>query len=200
MSAIHIDTVQEFLSLRPLLQKHTVTSGTHGPIRVPCTTTLLVRGSLIVANSYNPNAVPEDRMELLRTSIVENGFCFPIVVIWDDDLEKFVIIDGFHRGLIAGPDWLDLDYIPVVVLDHNMAQRMAATIQFNKSRGVHQVDLDAEVIRALIEQGMSEEQISEHLGLDMETVHRYKQITGVAELFKGAAYSRSWSIVEDSDA
>jgi len=76
---------------------------------------------------------------------------------------------------------------------------MAATVQFNKARGVHQVDLDADVIRALIEQGMSESDISIHLGIDEETVHRYKQITGVAELFKNTPYSASWEMVETDD-
>jgi hypothetical protein len=74
---------------------------------------------------------------------------------------------------------------------------MAATIQFNKARGVHQIDLDAELIRALIEQGLSEDEISVRLGIDIDTIHRYKQITGVAELFAKADYSMSWHIEEE---
>jgi DNA invertase Pin-like site-specific DNA recombinase len=73
---------------------------------------------------------------------------------------------------------------------------MTATVQFNKARGVHQVDLDAEVIRALIEQGMGEEEIAAKLGIDEDTVHRYKQLTGIAELFKNTTYSTAWEMVE----
>ncbi len=157
----------------------------------------LVPRDMVIANSYNPNAVPLDKMELLKQSIIDNGFCFPIVTIWDNDLEKYVIIDGFHRFIICQHDWLDIPEVPVVVLDHDISKRMAATMQFNKARGVHQVDLDAELIRSLLEQGQNEEEISIHLGIDIETIHRYKSLTGIAELFKNSQYSMSWSVVED---
>lgn len=138
-------------------------------------------------------------MELLRQSIMDNGFAFPIVTIYDPDLERFVVIDGFHRYLISGPDWLDMAYVPIVVLEHDISQRMTATWQFNKARGVHQVDLDADLIRALIEQGIAEDEIAEHLGIDLDTVFRYKQVTGIAELFKNQDYSMAWEMVEVED-
>lgn len=194
-----IDTIEQFFEAKNKIEPVYINSKTHGKILVPCANTLLVSTKLITANLYNPNSVSGDKMELLKQSILDNGFCFPIVAIWSNDQQKFVIIDGFHRETIGGPDWLDFDYVPVAVLDHDITKRMAATIQFNKARGVHQVDLDAEVIRALIEQGLSEEEIAQRLGIDIETVHRYKQITGVAELFKNTDYSMSWEIVEDSD-
>jgi hypothetical protein len=76
---------------------------------------------------------------------------------------------------------------------------MTATVQFNKARGIHQVDLDADLVRALIEQGMSEDDVSEQLGMDMDTVHRYKQVTGIASLFAKAQYSMAWEM-EDVDS
>lgn len=167
-------------------------------IKIPCLSVLLVLRDQIVANNYNPNSVPPDKMELLRQSILDNGFCFPIVTIRDEDRGVFVIVDGFHRWLLCQPDWLDITEVPIVVLEHNISQRMIATKQFNAARGFHQVDLDAELVRALIEQGLSEEEISGRLQMDLETIHRYKQLTGVAELFKNAAYSMSWEI-EESD-
>jgi len=197
MPAIHIDTMAQFVAARAEMTPVYITSKSHGKVLVPCANTILVRVELVVANGWNPNFVSADKMQLLRQSILENGFCFPVVAIWDDESETFIIIDGFHRRTIGGPEWLDFDYIPLVFLDHNIAQRMTATVQFNKARGVHQVDLDAEVIRALIEQGLAEEEIAAHLGIDLETVHRYKQITGVAELFKNSAYSTAWTMVDD---
>lgn len=196
---INIDTIEQFQSAKAALQPVFINSRTHGKIEVPCMQTLLVNTSLIQANAYNPNSVPAERMELLKQSILDNGFCFPIVTIWDDDVERFVIIDGFHRNLIGSPAWLDFDYLPVVVLRHDIAKRMIATHQFNKARGVHQVDLDADVIRALIGQGLSEEDIALHLGLDLDTIHRYKQLTGIADLFKNATYSMAWEIVDDEE-
>jgi len=165
-------------------------------ITFPCLTTRLVARDLVVANNYNPNSVPPDKMELLRQSIIDNGFCFPIVTIWDADQERYVIIDGFHRWTICQSEWLDIPEIPIVVLTHDISARMIATKQFNAARGFHQVDLDADLVRSLIEQGVSEEEIGQRLQMDMETIYRYKQLTGIAELFKNAAYSTAWSMEE----
>lgn len=192
-----IDTMEQFLAARAASQPVYVESKTHGRVLVPCVNTLLVRTTMVVANAYNPNHVSNDKMSLLQQSIIDNGFCFPVVVIWDDADCKFVIIDGFHRSVIAGGDWLDLDYLPVVVLAHGIEQRMVATVQFNKARGVHQVDLDADLIRALVDQGMPNEEIAAKLGIETEAVHRYKQIAGVASLFANSEYSRAWDMQEE---
>ncbi len=192
-----IVTIDQYLSQKiPTLS---VPARRKQTILIPCASTLVVRRDLVQANTYNPNSVPDEKMELLRQSIVDNGFCFPIVTIYDPDLRAFVVVDGFHRYLISGPDWLGMEYVPIVVLDHDISQRMTATWQFNKARGVHQVDMDADLIRALLQQGMEEDAIAQHLGIDLDTVHRYKQITGIAELFKGAQYSMSWEMVEVSN-
>lgn len=166
-------------------------------IEIPCLNIKLVKRELLQANNYNPNNVPKDKMELLKQSIIDNGFCYPIITIWDNDLEKYIIIDGFHRYTICQEKWLNIKKIPIIVLQHDIAKRMTATIQFNKARGVHQVDLDAELIRNLCEQGLSDEEISTHLGIDINTVFRYKQLTGMAELFKNVDYSISWGMKED---
>jgi ParB-like chromosome segregation protein Spo0J len=194
-----VDTIEQFKEIRDLLDPVYITSRSRGKVLVPCCNTILVSTKLIVENQYNPNHVPAEKMKLLMQSILDNGFCFPVVVIYDDESEFFVVIDGFHRTIIGGNGWLEFDYIPLVVLDHDIKRRMAATVQFNKARGVHQVDLDADVIRALIEQGMSEDDICAHLGIDEETVHRYKQLTGIAELFKNSDYSISWGMKEIPD-
>jgi ParB-like chromosome segregation protein Spo0J len=191
-----IDSTEDYLEYRQLAQPVTVVGKRNRVIAIPCASTILVKRSLVVANVYNPNHVSDDKMELLYQSIIDNGFAFPIVVIWDNDQGLFVVVDGFHRYLISGSDWLDLPHVPVAVLAHDATQRMVATWQFNKARGSHEVDLDADLIRALIQQGMEENDICEHLGIDLDTVHRYKQITGIAELFKNAEYSMAWEMVE----
>ena len=193
---IAIDTMEDFLAARSAMVPVYITSKTHGKILVPCMNTFLVRTELVLENLYNPNTVSDDKMALLHESIVANGFCFPVVVIWDDEQRRFVVIDGAHRRQIVGPDWLDCDYVPVVVLAHGTDKRLTATWQFNKARGVHQVDMDAELIRKLIEQGVAEDSIATRLGIDLDTIHRYKQLTGVAELFSKAEYSMAWEIEE----
>lgn len=192
-----IDTAKQLRAWRKKDSATSISSSKHGKILVPCCSTIIVSTELVVANGYNPNSVPEEKMELLARSILDNGFCFPIVTIWDEEQEKLVIIDGFHRSLMAGARWLGLSHVPVVVLEHDITKRMAATVQFNKARGVHQVDLDAEVIRKLIEQGLADGEVAERLGIDLETVHRYKQLTGVAALFANSEYSGAWEMVDD---
>jgi len=194
-----IETIDQYLSVRTQIEHISIPGKRKLKVMVPCANTLLVERSLVQANTYNPNAVSDEKMELLRQSIVDNGFAFPIVTIYDPELQRFIVIDGFHRYLISGPQWLGMQYVPIVVLEHDIARRMTATWQFNKARGVHQVDLDADLIRALLEQGMAEDDIAAHLGIDLDTVHRYKQVTGIAELFKGSQYSMSWEVVEVDD-
>ena len=165
-------------------------------ITFPCLEIKMVKREMLLANNYNPNNVPKDKMELVKQSIIDNGFCFPIVTIWSEEDEQYIIIDGFHRYTMSMPEWLDLPEVPIVVLEHNISQRMAATIQFNKARGVHAVDGDAEIVKALTEQGLTDEEISQHLGIDIETILRYKSLTGITELFKNVNDSRSWDAGE----
>lgn len=196
---IYIDTPEQFRAIRDSLAPAEIRSKRYGTVKVPCVNTLLVARGLIKANSYNPNSVSRDKMRLLRQSIRDNGWCFPIVAIWDDDEALFVIVDGFHRTAMGDPAWMDLEHIPLTLVEHDVSKRMYATVQFNKARGVHQVDLDADLIRLLIEQGNTDEEISKHLGIDLDTVHRYKQVAGIAELFKNTPWSMSWDAVDEAD-
>lgn len=73
---------------------------------------------------------------------------------------------------------------------------MEATVQFNRARGVHQTERMSDLVRALHEQGVSDIEIAEKLGMEIEEVHRLKQLTGIAELFKNQQYSRSWEMID----
>lgn len=174
-----------------------------GKVEIACMAVRLVRRDDVRANNYNPNSVPPDKMELLAQSVADNGFCFPLVVIRDDEAsgaegrDIYVIVDGFHRWTVSQPAWLDIAEVPVVVLRHGMEKRLAATWQFNKARGSHRVDLDAELVRRLVDQGLSDEEVASKLGVELDTVHRYKQVTGVAALFSSVPYSTAWSMTDD---
>lgn len=169
-----------------------------GKIDLPCMNPIIVPIEKVRANNYNPNNVSENNMQLLLQSIKDNGFCFPVVTVYDPDEDVYVIVDGFHRYSIF-KDYLEADELPIVVLNQDIKQRMASTVQFNRARGVHQVELMGDLVKALIDQGASDEEISKHLGMDLEEVFRLKQITGIAELFKNQTYSKSWVIEEAAD-
>lgn len=169
-----------------------------GRIKLPVMTPVLIPAELVQANNYNPNHVDESNMKLLETSIVENGFAFPIVTVYDADIERFVIVDGFHRYTIL-TDRLKCKQLPCVVLNQDISQRIAATVQFNRARGVHQVDLMGDLVRSLFEQGQDDEEIAAQLGMEVEEVFRLKQVTGIAELFKNQTYSRAWEMRDIDD-
>ena len=98
----------------------------------------------IVANNYNPNSVADKEMRLLYTSVREDGYTMPIVTIWDENLKKYVIVDGFHRNLVIRK-FKDIaerchGRLPIVVIDKDIDQRMASTVRHNRARGSHSVD------------------------------------------------------------
>jgi ParB-like chromosome segregation protein Spo0J len=191
---LFIDTAEQYVAHAATVEPVTIPGKYGRSIPVPCVNTIIVARSLVQANTYNPNAMPDEKRDALEESIKLAGFAYPVAAWWDTDLQLFVIVDGFHRWLITGYDYLGMEYLPVVPLDLTPEQRMMATWTFNKARGHHQVDLDAELIRSLINQGVEEDEIATKLGIDLETVYRYKQVTGIVELFKNAQYSMSWTM------
>ncbi len=56
----------------------------------------------VEANDYNPNAVAPPEMELLRLSVMADGYTQPIVANQEDG--RIVVVDGFHRNRV-GKDW-----------------------------------------------------------------------------------------------
>jgi ParB-like chromosome segregation protein Spo0J len=162
-----------------------------GPVKLPLLDVRVVPIGQVQANNYNPNAVASNNMDLLEESILSNGFCFAIVTVWDPDSEKYIIVDGFHRYLIFR-DYLEAKELPIIVLEHDISQRMAATVQFNRARGVHQVELMGDLVQALVQQGVDDADIAQRLGMETEEVFRLKQITGIAALFKNQIYSKAW--------
>ena len=69
-------------------------------------------------------------------------------------------------------------------------------MQFNRARGVHQVELMGDLVAALAKQGVADDEIAVKLGMELEEVLRLKQVTGIAELFKNQQFSSSWEMVE----
>lgn len=187
---------QEIIYKTPLNQTECDTLQTDkGTLFLPCMHVLLVPIEKVKANTYNPNNVSDQNMQLLEESILMNGFCFPIVTIYDADVDEYVIIDGFHRYYIL-KTW-NAKLLPIVVLKHDITKRMEATVQFNRARGVHQVELMGDLVKALVEQGVPDDEIAVKLGMEEGEVYRLKQITGIAELFKNQAYSRAWKMTEE---
>jgi hypothetical protein len=95
--------------------------------KFPCMDVKLVGINKIESNEYIPNT-PE--MGLLIHSISEDGLTQPIVVFYDLDRDKYVVIDGFCRYIVLR-DHFKYEKIPVVVLNKPLNDRMASTIRHN---------------------------------------------------------------------
>lgn len=165
-------------------------------LKFPCMDVKLVPIDKVIANNWNPNKVAKPEMKLLAHSIEEDGLTMPIVTYYDDKIDKYVVVDGFHRYTIV-KDYFKSDVIAVTVLKKDEKNLMASTVRHNRARGVHKVDLQADMVVDLIKKGWTDEQVSKHLGMTPEEVLRLKQVTGVKEVFKNRDFSRSWIINND---
>jgi len=151
----------------------------------------------VVANDYNPNSVAPPEMELLRLSIMADGYTQPIVTNEEDG--KRIVIDGFHRNRV-GKECTDVrervkGYLPVVQIKATQADRpdrMASTIRHNRARGKHRVDAMSEIVLELKRRNWSNEKIGKQLGMDPDEVLRLAQISGLAEMFADRDFSQAW--------
>ena len=162
-------------------------------LEFPCMQPKLVSIDKVVANNYNPNKVAKPEMELLYKSILEDGLTMPVVTFYDEKIDKYVIVDGFHRYTIV-KDYFKSDVVVISVIDKDIKQRMASTVRHNRARGVHKVDLQADMVVDLLKKGWNDNDISKELGMTLEEVLRLKQQTGIAELFKDRTHSKSWIV------
>ncbi len=156
-----------------------------------------VPNSTVTANDYNPNTVAPPEMELLRLSIMADGYTQPIVTNVED--EHRIVVDGFHRNRV-GKECLDVmarvqGYLPVVQIRAertDKADRMASTIRHNRARGRHQVTGMSDIVLELKRRNWSDAKISKELGMDADEVLRLAQISGLADAFKDREFSMAW--------
>lgn len=150
----------------------------------------------IRANSWNPNHVAPPEMKLLYKSILEDGYTMPIVCYFIKENGTYEIVDGYHRYLIMKEhkDIYDRENgcLPVVTIDKDESNLMASTIRHNRARGTHSVELMTNIVAELKKSGMSDAWIMKNIGMDAEELLRLKQLSGLQELFKDKAFSKSW--------
>ncbi len=207
---VAIATVEKGLAILDSLPEHyrvaalnRVREAVHAasPFEDPVDLVRWVPADNIAANDYNPNTVASPEMALLALSIREDGYTQPIVVAPGDEPGRYVVVDGFHRNRV-GKEVADIrertgGYLPVVVLEKGLQDRMASTIRHNRARGKHQVDLMGELVRSLVQKGWGDSRIAKHLGMSPEELLRLKQIVGIAKLFAAPEYSKSWGDVNE---
>ena len=147
----------------------------------------------LTANSYNPNKVSEENLQLLIQSIQTNGWTLPIVVRPD-----YTIIDGFHRWTVAGREPLKTllgNKVPVVIVAHtDEAEDMYGTITHNRARGTHLLEPMKAIVKKLIADGKSTKEICRQLGMRPEEVFRLSDFSKdefIAMMSEGETYSKA---------
>lgn len=147
----------------------------------------------IQANSYNPNSVASPEMKLLYQSIKQDGYTMPIVCYYLKDIDKYEIVDGFHRytTMLTHKDIYERENgcLPVTVIDKPLSDRMASTIRHNRARGSHDIGLMTNIVADLVDSGMSDAWILKNIGMDADELLRLKQVSGLAALFSNKEFS-----------
>ena len=171
----------------------------------PVDCVLWIENEKVIANDYNPNAVAPPEMELLRVSILNDGYTQPIVTFAENGHRE--VVDGFHRNRV-GKECRDVrerlkNYLPVVTINEHRtdkADRIASTIRHNRARGKHKVDAMSEIVVDLKRRNWSDEKIGRELGMDADEVLRLSQISGLAEMFANREFSEAWEAVSITDS
>lgn len=163
----------------------------------PVDCVLWVPADQVEANDYNPNTVAPPEMKLLALSIGEDGYTQPIVAWGKNDY--YEVVDGFHRNRVGKEDKTVRDrihgYLPITLINNDRedkGDRIAATIRHNRARGKHQVAAMSDIVLELSRRNWTDAKIGRELGMEPDEVLRLKQITGLAELFSDAEFSKAW--------
>jgi hypothetical protein len=165
----------------------------------PVDCVLWVKAAEVEANDYNPNSVAPPEMELLRLSVMADGYTQPIVT--NPEGGRYVVVDGFHRNRV-GKECKDVaervfGYLPIVRIKEgrsDRSDRMASTIRHNRARGKHRVEAMTDIVVELKRRNWSDDKIGKNLGMDPDEVLRLSQISGIAEVFRDQQFSEAWEV------
>ena len=150
----------------------------------------------VQANDYNPNSVATNEMRLLYISIKHDGYTQPVVTIYDEKEDKYIIVDGFHRysTMKLNKDIYESTdgKLPCVVIKKDINDRMAATVRHNRARGKHSTTGMASMVFSMLDNGWNDADICKEIGVEPEELLRLKHITGFSKLFENVNYKKAW--------
>lgn len=206
MADLHIDSLLQSIAAMPFAEKVEAINAVKAGLKKispfhenPVECVQWVPADKVIANDYNPNSVAPPEMELLHTSIQEDGYTQPIVVWAHDGI--YEVVDGFHRNRV-GKEYEDIrsrlhGHLPVVIINNDRedkGDRIASTIRHNRARGKHRVEAMSDIVIELKRRNWSDKKIAKELGMDADEVLRLTQITGLAEMFADRDFSQAWEV------
>lgn len=138
------------------------------------------------------------RDAILEISIAADGYTQPVVA-YQNGSADVEVVDGAHRARV-GKESAKVrrrvhGYLPCSLIRPTSAgrnNRIAATIRHNRARGVHGVLPMTDIVAELLRNGWTDDEVARELGMDADEVLRFKQNTGLPELFARSEYSRAW--------
>ena len=146
------------------------------------------------ANDYNPNVVFSKEMELLKFSLLKQGWIQPVLVTQD-----YVIIDGFHRSSLAKADKevaaMTNGKVPVVIMNLTEPERMLLTIRINRAKGSHVAVKMSDIIKSLVnDHGMPVKDICKEIGATKDEVEllMMENVFKKHNVDKESKYSKAW--------
>lgn len=144
-------------------------------------------------NHYNPNRVAPKELNLLKISILEDGWTQPIVINPD-----MTIVDGFHRWTVSADEKvnkLTKGKVPTVMIrPKDASSQQMATIRHNRARGTHAVLEMSNIVSDMVQEGLSGEEIMKRLQMEKEEVVRLLFRSGIpkSDVFKDSDFSKAW--------
>lgn len=153
-----------------------------------------VHRDLLDKNLYNPNAIAPPELELLKTSILEDGWTMPIVTLPEQD-GRFQIVDGYHRWKISADSAiykLTGGLVPTVQVALDPIHQQLSTVRHNRARGTHAVLKMAEIVRNILADEVSEKELMQRLGMEKEEVARLNNRAGMPDQIKATSFNSAW--------
>lgn len=149
----------------------------------------------LTANEYNPNFVLTPEMNLLKHSLLTNGWIQPILIS-----SEGVIIDGFHRHLLAKNDKdiraMTEGLVPCAVLELTKPEAIMLTVRINRAKGVHSaVQMHKLVSQLINDMGLTVKEVCKGLGATKEEVDLLLK----EDIFKrldieNQSYTKAWGL------
>ncbi len=143
-------------------------------------------------NSYNPNIVMNKELELLRLSMLKQGWIQPIIV------NGATIIDGFHRYWLSTNDKALIKafnyQVPVCDLRLSEAEARLLTVRMNRAKGSHIAVKMHNLVTGLVkEYGQDPAYIAEQIGANRDEVELLlKENVFEALEIRKHKYSKAW--------
>lgn len=154
----------------------------------PSSTLQWVDRTLVKPNDYNPNKVSKQNLELLTQSIFTNGWTLPIVV------RRVIRLLTDSTGDVAGPEWkvcailqkrtrerclnvLEVRCWSLSLITRTRQVIFTAPLPKTWARGTHLLEPMKKIVKELMEEGKSVEEIGKQLGMRPEEIFRLSEFS-----------------------